>query len=362
MSDKQAMEMDDETQKRCADVPLPGTPPEHKRVATGSPTEYSIADKDDEMSDSTAALDPAIAEALRKMRVGLQRELSASVAQAVDGHAAGLVSTLSARITGMEQRQRRMEESQSDMSLKIDKLIKAVGALAAPTATQSGEAASSSAQQGSAYQTPQAGQAGPSLSGSAAAPPQAPFSPQGPREEIVLLQFRDKEFRKTMEGFERSVRSKTNYSGEVPEYSGPKFHRFLTLSFYSYDSAVEYTKVLESAKPHDRQGHRVEVIHKMRRDERPPDVKRRGAALAPYYALFEEALAKGESMEQTHETKTDSPFTSYIAMNEVTETWQELGRVHWKDDGSAMHVSKVDTFSDCVSEKLRGRLLALVKS
>lgn len=103
--------MDDDAQKRCADVLVQGTPPEQQWPATGTPIVFSIEDSGGEASDCSLALRPAIADALRKTRIGLQRELSASVAQAVDGHVAGVVAALSTCIARMEERQRRMEET-----------------------------------------------------------------------------------------------------------------------------------------------------------------------------------------------------------------------------------------------------------
>lgn len=185
------------------------------------------------------------------------------------------------------------------MSIKLDRHTNS-----APAVSPDGEASSSSAPQGAAPRTPQAAAAGPTRSG--LAPPPAACVALEPKEDIVLLQFREKESRKAMEGFERTVRSTANYMGELPDDSGPKFHHFLSLSFHFYESAVEHTKVVEAARPNDKQGNRVEVFHKTRRDARPPVGKRRGAASAPYYALFEEALAKGEALEQRHKTKTDN--------------------------------------------------------
>lgn len=357
----QGMETDAESQKRCADVPTPSTPPEQKRVATAGPEVFSIGDQGIDVGDVDESLDPAIAEALRKMRIGLQKELSASVAQAVDGHAAGLVSTLSNRIKGMEQRQRRMEESQTEMSIKIDKLIQAVGGLAGTSAVPGPKAAASVAPPGSSGS---AASASPAHGPHAQPPPQqAPTARSGQRNEVVLLQFKNKEFHKTIMGLERAVRSQSSYKGEPPEYSdGPKFHRYLAVSFSSYEDAAAYTKAVEKEQPVDKGGHRVEVIHKTKRDDRPAEVKRRGAALAPYYALFEEALAKGQSLEQTHETKLTEPYTAYIAIDPVTEQWHELGHVVWKDDGANISIVRVDNFADGVDEALRGRLLAQARS
>lgn len=100
-------------QNQFADVPAPGTPPENERLATVEPERYDIVSPTAGViaegtthapEASLLTLDLAIADVLNTTRIGPQRELSASVASAVEERAAGLAATAITRSTGTEQR------------------------------------------------------------------------------------------------------------------------------------------------------------------------------------------------------------------------------------------------------------------
>lgn len=99
--------------------------------------------------------------------------------------------------------------------------------------------------------------------------------------EIVLLQFAEVELHKAMCGVEQAMRSRSTYSGAHPKViKGRDFHTFLTVGFDRYEDAEAYTADMERANIVDRRGVPVQVIHKTKKDDRPPEVASRGKALS----------------------------------------------------------------------------------
>lgn len=210
-------------------------------------------------------------------------------------------------------------------------------------------------------------QPAPAFTPSAPRPPGKPTVPGGsgsrplvgcsapPTHEgrIVLMKFASRELRGNMEGLEQSARSRLDYKGPPPTYSGLRYHTHLTLHFGTYSDADAYSGALRKAGVTDRLGRPVIYSHKDRVDSRPPKVKRRGAAMATVFDALKPALTANEKLDMAHETKGSEPFSIFIAINEAPSSVRELVKAFWTDDGEKVRITRFAVFLKDVPENVR---------
>lgn len=177
----------------------------------------------------------------------------------------------------------------------------------------------------------------------------------------VLMKFATRQLRTAPEAVERAARSRMNYSGVAPTYSGKQSHTHLTLHFQTYGDAEAYTEKFRPTKIVDKEGKPVILSHKNRIDNRPPHVRRRGVALAPLHDELWYALSLGEKLELAHET-TPTTHTLLYAVNETTDEVREACRAYWADDGEQCRVTRLCDFADFVATEVQDKANAAIVS
>lgn len=148
-------------------------------------------------------------------------------------------------------------------------------------------------------------------------------------------------------------RSRVGYQGPLPGYSGKRFHTHLTLHFDTYIAAEEYSQVFRKAGIVDNENAEVIYSHKDRVDTRPPQIKRRGIAMAPLYNVIKKALHPGEKLDQVHEGKDDDKYGLFYAIQETSDVVRELVQAHWTDDGSTVRIVRFSNWAASVPVEVR---------
>lgn len=179
----------------------------------------------------------------------------------------------------------------------------------------------------------------------------------GEGRHLVLMKFATRQLRGAREGVERSARSRMNYTGPVPTYSGKDYHTHLTLHFQSYDDAERYSEIFRKVGILDRADAAVIYSHKDRVDERPPHVQRRGRAMSTIYEELKPLIRPGEKLELAHEVRPVK-YSIFFLLNTATEDVHEVCRAYYHDDGEECKIDKVEDFGQFVpidmQEKVRG--------
>lgn len=133
------------------------------------------------------------------------------------------------------------------------------------------------------------------------------------------------------------------------------------MHFQTYAEAEAYSAKFRPGTILDRDGQLVIYSHKGRVDARPPQVRRRGAALAPIHDQLRVVLAPGEKLELAHEAKLVT-YSLFFAVNGGTQTVREVARAYWHDDGDQCMVTKIDTFADFVPDEVWQKAMAAIGS
>lgn len=119
-------------------------------------------------------------------------------------------------------------------------------------------------------------------------------------EQVALLQSAAPQLRGDTLGAKAGWRSR-HISGATPtEITAPRFHRLLIAKFASFSKAAACTKAWQGGC-FDRGGGAVEVIHKGAKQQRRPQVNRRGQALAPVRQEVKAVLGPGEACVARHQ-------------------------------------------------------------
>lgn len=114
-----------------------------------------------------------------------------------------------------------------------------------------------------------------------------------------------------MEGAEASCRSAHAPTSRPTEVSAPWFHMWLTESGFFLQVAA-YTRA--------KQG-------------RPPQVSRRGSALAPVYYKAQQVLKQDATLEQSHADRVTPQSARFFAVHEGAGLFRALFAMKWSIDG-----------------------------
>lgn len=149
----------------------------------------------------------------------------------------------------------------------------------------------------------------------------------------MLLQYDSPHLAGEMPGAEARWRWKLAPSSTTTEVTAPKVRPNLTVKSATFSEAASYAKALQG-RTFDKKGGNVEVAHKVAKANRPPHIIRRGEALAPSCKVLEKTLTKGETLEQTHNSKITPTETCYFVVNKATEKVRDIDRMQWlRQDG-----------------------------
>lgn len=240
------------------------------------------------------------------------------------GLAGGAVSEVRERLQAAEQRKKLRDERLLKQMVELQEALDKIGMNQDPRSESSGTSGSSPAQ---------AGSRGPS---------RPPLLRRPTLKSRATCGSRTPSWRDDVLGLERGWRPKRMSDAALVHISSPNFHRLLTVKLRSYAEAEKYTRAV-SGKVLDRQGRAVEIIPKRAMDRRPPQVNRRGSALAPVYQELKAVLQAGESLEQVHFKRGMPKYTKYYGVlksaGDAPSTVRELVAIECWGDGEVVALS-----------------------